>query len=161
MRIYKFLDTDSMGREDYDICGESYRELIRTCCKYSKTVSLRITNPKTMFQKELKKYQGPKEKNITYVYEHYYGKTMVNPPDVKYYRICPELCQLFIEISNSIFKWIYGWGYANPEDPVFYREDGSVFFSSLIHDGECILLPREGEDVSKIIAQANWISCEI
>lgn len=158
MKKYKFYDTDTTGWEEYDISGENFKELIRACGKYCKTLSLRITGPEVLFVEELDAYCVPKDKNITYVYEHYYyGLTAENQPDVKYYRVCPELCALLPRIADSIFKWINGWEYTNPEDPVFYRADGSLFFSSTIHEGECILTPREGEDVSSVISQEHWI----
>jgi len=71
--------------------------------------------------------------------------------------MCPELCELLLKITDSIFKWIDGWGFKNPEDPCFYRDDGSAFFTSVIHEGVVKLTPRENEDVSKIISNPLWI----
>ncbi|MBE6625537.1 MAG: hypothetical protein E7622_07885 [Ruminococcaceae bacterium] len=62
-----------------------------------------------------------------------------------------------MKITDSIFKWIDGWGFKNPEDPCFYRDDGSAFFTSVIHEGVVKLTPRENEDVSKIISNPLWI----
>lgn len=161
MIIYKFFDTDCTGREEYDISGEEYKELITTCCKYCEIMSLRFLSPQTSFINELDQFVTSEIKNITFIYEHYYRNIKPeNQPDVKYYRVCPELCELLLKIADSIFKWIYGWGYTNPEDPVFYRADGSVFFSSVIHDGECALTPRSTEDVSNIISKDHWILFE-
>ena len=47
-------------------------------------------------------------------------------------------------------------GFNNPENPVFYRENGSIFFSSLIHEGEITLTVNDGEDVSKITMINGW-----
>lgn len=161
MKKYVFYDTDITGQEEYDIAGEDYRELIQICCKYCTIVSLRITHAETSFVNELEKYRIPKDKNITFVYKHYYGISSKNPTEVKFYRICPELYELLLKISESVFKWIYGWGYTNPEDPAFYRSDGSVFFSSIIHEGECTLTPINGENISKIIEKGHWISSDM
>ena len=58
-------------------------------------------------------------------------------------------------MNDSIFKWMYG-KVKKPEDIAFYREDGSVFLSSVIHEGEDSLFPREGEDISAILDLDNW-----
>lgn len=48
-------------------------------------------------------------------------------------------------------------GFKNPEDPVFYRDDGSVFFSSIIHDGKCFLFPTDSENISDIVSSDHWV----
>ena len=73
-----------------------------------------------------------------------------------YYRVCDKLCDILLKTTNHIFSWLNGWGYENPEDPTFYREDGSLFFTSTIHEGECTLFVRD-EDVSEILANKLWI----
>lgn len=155
MDKYVFRDTDITGFEEYDIVGDDYKTLIDTCCKYCTVMSLYITDSKLNHLDELEKFRIPKNENIKFIYEHYGG----NPAywaSVKYYRVCPELKELLLKISDSIFKWLNGWGYKNPDDPTFYRKDGSVFFTSTIHDGECILMPKENEDVTGILSNKNW-----
>ena len=155
MKEYKFFDTDATGKEDYDIFGNDYQNLINICCKYCTTISFRIKNLEIACLAELSKFNIPKQKNILYVYNHYYDNNE-SQTDVKYYRICPDLNQILLKTTDSLFNWIYGWGFENPEDPVFYRKDGSVFFSSLIHEGECSLFPQKGEDISSIISTGLW-----
>ena len=79
------------------------------------------------------------------------AKTYYDGAYVKCYVVCDDLFNEMLEISDSLFKWIYGWGYTNPEDPTFYRDDDSVFFLSVIHDGECYLMPRVNEDVTAVV----------
>lgn len=161
MREYKFYDTDPMGLgwEEYDIVGDDYVDLIKTCCQYSKTLLLRISGEKINGISELERFRIFKSDNITFMPDHYYRITKCdkNPDEFRYFNICPELCDLLIHISNSIFHWIDGWGYCNPEDPTFYRGDGSVFFTSVIHDGVCTLTPREDECVDHIVEKEHWI----
>ena len=40
---------------------------------------------------------------------------------------------------------------------VYLSSDGSVFFSSVIHEGECTLHVRDDEDVSEIINNPLWL----
>ena len=46
---------------------------------------------------------------------------------------------------------MYGQGHKNPEDPIFYRADGSKFFLSVIHEGELELYVNDSEDISAIL----------
>lgn len=43
-----------------------------------------------------------------------------------------------------------------PEDLIFYREDGSVFFWSMLHEGLCIISCRENEDVKDVVSRRGW-----
>lgn len=156
MNEFVFLDTDITGTEDYDIKGRDYSNLINICCKYCTVLSFRIVNSEISFQKELEKFQIPRPENIKYVYRHYY-KNLENQSDIKYFRVCQELKDLLLEIADSIFELICGWDFKNPEDPVFYRDDGSVFFSSIIHDGKCFLFPTDSENISDIVSSGHWI----
>ena len=65
MKIYKFYDTDITGWEEYDITGEDYKELMRTCCKYSHTMSFTILDSDVVsYIYELEKFAIEKEENI-------------------------------------------------------------------------------------------------
>ena len=55
MSRYVFYDADVTGKEEYDICGQDYATLIKTCCKYCSTLSFRITHADTSFVAELEK----------------------------------------------------------------------------------------------------------
>jgi hypothetical protein len=57
-----------------------------------------------------------------------------------------------------MFAWT---GYIMPEDPTFYRPDGSIFFKSTTHEGELTLMPRGDEDVSNVLSSGRWIEKNI
>lgn len=161
MKRYKFYDTDITGREDYDIIGEYYKELIQICCKYCTVFSLKFTDPRTCFMKELEKYRIPIDKNAVIAYAHYYRELSIEyQKEIRFYKITPALCELLLHISDSVFHWSFAYGYHNPEDPVFYRSDGSIFFDSVIHEGYCTLMPREDEDIRSILSKGNWVLLE-
>ena len=161
MSAYIFYDTDYNGEEEYDISGKEYNTLIKICCKYCNTLSLRITHVDTSFVNELEKFAINKTNENNAVYQHYYGADMTSNclSEIRYYKICEELEKTLLLISDSIFKWIYGWGHTNPEDPVFYRHDGSVFFYSIVHEGKCALIPQTSENVEPIILNKRWLKC--
>lgn len=137
-RIYKFFDSDTSGTNELDICGNDYEKLIEMCCKYCAFFSLIITDPKSLLLEKLEEFQISHNDMISYNFEHYDKNSVI----IQYYRVSSDLCNIILENTESIFSWINGWGYNNPEDPTFYREDGSVFFTSTIHEGECTLYLR-------------------
>ena len=152
MKQYKFYDTDLYGVEELDICDEEYKYLIKICCKYSDKLSLRITNQNAILLEKLKPFISKEIFDCKSVYGHY-GNDFSN---INFYTVCDYLCEVIINNTKSVFEWINGWGYSNPEDPVFYRKDGSIFFCSIIHEGECTLLPRDDENVKEIISKKGW-----
>lgn len=78
----------------------------------------------------------------------------------RYYKACPEIKQWMLDAVGSIFEWIDGWGYKNPEDPYFYREDGSVLFFSSIHDLLLEVRYRDDEDVTRLLLTDALWSCK-
>lgn len=155
--VYKFYDWDSVANTECDIMGEDYKQLISLCCKYSTTMSVIIKNETESIYSQLQKFEISRPPKITYHYSNYgLGSLSDSQIGVRYYQVCTELCILLQSSFNSIFEWLHGWGYNNPEDPVFYRNDGSVFFSSIIHEGEITLSPLDAEDTSNITNSVSW-----
>lgn len=150
---YLFFDTDISGKEERDISGKDYENLIQTCCQYCSFFSLIVTNKDCSLLKELATHEIPKSEKISFQFNHY-GDDL----EIKYYRVSQQLCETILANTNTLFSWINGWNFANPEDPTFYRKDGSVFFTSTIHEGECSLMVKEDEDVSKITNDFRWVS---
>lgn len=157
MNQFKFYDTDAAGLADYDIEGEEYDALLDMCFRYCSMISMRITSDSVALPAILDNYRIPLTKNVLGAYAHYYRE--MSPKmrrEVHLFRLSPVIFEAIRGITDSIFKWIHGWGYTNPEDPAFYRADGSIFFSSVIHEGECTLTPRCGESVESIILRGHW-----
>ena len=156
--ILMFHDWNPVSNEEYDISGTEYCDLIEICCRYSSTVSFIIKNKDEPVCLLLEKFRIEKPKNINYHFKNYgLGELTNEEIGVLYYRVCPELNELMINDCDSFFEWINGWGYNNPEDPTFYREDGSVFLTSTIHEGEIKLTANEKEDVSLFVNDERWI----
>ena len=156
---YKFYDTNIYGNcnEEYDICGDEYKIFLNTCFKYSKYFSMTVkTSPCQPYDtKQLEEFE---EYRILPDEDFFESTGVYSSPyfEIRYYELCPKLFTLITKVTDSLFKWIDGKGYSNPEDPIFFREDGSVFFRSVIHEGYCELCVREGEDVLGVVDDNRW-----
>ena len=143
---YRFCDTDETGWDEYDIEGEDYRMLINVCSQYCSSVSFDIYP-----QYENAEYLMQIQKHLIKrdnTYKKVVGK--------RYYTVCPEMCDL-LKKEKNIFSWF--WEEKNPfhfENLTFYRNDGTVFFESITHEGECDLYATETEDISQIVSNELW-----
>lgn len=154
MERYCFYDTDiyETYEKNYDISNEEYRTLIKKLCSYSSEISLSFF------------------KGVNFPVEEKFAPFLIksdeqieekSPFVKKYFKVCPELCDLIVSEVNSIFSWIYSFGRDgepnNPEDISFYRNDGSLLFESITHDGVCFLTPRKNENFEDILSNIKWI----
>lgn len=160
--IYTFYDTDPNGHLELDIDGAAYYQLLSACFKYCTTFSMLVSqnlsnDPRI---KALEKYRLPVTKNVLDAYQHYGDCKNMNcvgaKSEIRHYMLNTETTGAILQFCDSIFKWINAWGYANPEDPAFFRENGSIFFSSIIHEGECTIYPKANEDISEVVAGNLW-----
>lgn len=168
LKKYNFYDSDwflgGNGDVEYDIRGEDFGKLLAICFRYSSCVAFCFRGF-FQFQDVLSPFEIERpacvaEKDVPGGYDYFYPKTGEKQcSHTRFYRVCPELYEVLLSISDSLFSWLYGRGHCKPEDPTFYREDGSVFFSSVIHEGECHLYLRGGEDASEILGISGWEEC--
>lgn len=78
----------------------------------------------------------------------------------KFYKACAETFRLLLEMADSVFQLQYNGEFQNPEDLAFFRDDGTILFTSCVHEGECSLFPKTDENISEVLAQGNWILTE-
>jgi hypothetical protein len=165
---YVFYAIEGYGEVEYDITGEELKNLWKICAQYSEYLSFSFMryHDTIAFEKELEAFRVSDMDVISRCmkhtgYYHWYLRLSVEERakflqnELKFYRVCPELLALLSQIAAGIFKFMDG-EYPNPEDPTFYRADGSVFLHSIIHEGEVYLCPREDEDVSSILSNPLW-----
>ncbi len=168
LKKYNFYDSDWLlggnGDVEYDIRGEDFGKFLAICFRYSSCVAFCFRGF-LQFQDVLSPFEIEwpacvAKKDVPHGYPLIIPRTgRTQLPHTRFYRVCPELYEALLSISDSLFSWLYGRGHCNPEDPTFYREDGSVFFSSVIHEGECHLYLRDGEDASEILGIPGWEEC--
>lgn len=160
MRVYKFYDSDITGHNELDISGEQYQQFLQVCFQYCATVSVLITPDFDGNIDLWDIYRIPVLPNVQNTYCHY-GVPSSKKPDwinrfeIRHYRLTAQMQKLIQSQTNSLFSWTYYYGYHNPDDLAFYRADGSIFFSSVVHEGECTLYLRENEDLSDILSQEH------
>lgn len=164
---YIFYDSDVSGNDAYDIQDSAYKELLNTCLKYCTSVSFcfRKAGFPLYWNNQMENYRIPVTQNVRLAYKHYgfsvWDTGFVDKYyEIHHYRLCEEVLQLIIQMSNSVFSWVSNNEHRKPDDPIFYRSDGSIFFSSTIHEGYCCLTPKNGEDISNVLATGNWVKQE-
>ena len=157
MKYYKFFDHDETPYREYDLSGKEYRDLIGLCFRYSDVLSFINCSPDKRIVKLIENDHISRPDYIR-TDNSLYGYGYLNDDEIglRFYRLGSEIMEMMLSETGSIFDWISGRGFNNPEDPVFYRKDGSIFFSSVIHEGEITLSVNDDEDVSSIISNAGW-----
>lgn len=162
MKKYVFYQWFDETTPEYDLNGEDYEALIDLCGKYSTTFALDVP-PKRDVQviDILEKFRIPKPDNITYKFDSMTcidlkANTAVDF-EIRFYKVTSELCSILKEVVFSVYEWIYGFeGLKNPGDPMFFRADGSPFFTSCIHEGDLFLHLRDNENADDVLKHCNW-----
>ncbi len=155
IRNFYFLDSSDNGLIEEDLLGKDYQLFLDTCFRYCSSVSFVLRQGHhaplrdVVVPAELDKFRIPTTRKVQAVY----GMTS----EAHHYRLCKESQQIIRNMSPSIFSWTCDWNHRNPEDIAFFREDGTVFFESVIHEGECYLRIRDDEDVSALVSDPRWV----
>lgn len=156
---YAFFDVDLITElEFYEIKGADYEELVKVCFRYSESLSMWFSSFLD-WGEQLKPYEINVDPNC---FEYAPPYDRISPPKndvgfhIHFYRICPELYHILMDHMHGIWD---GYNYEKPSDMHFYRADGTCFFRTDSHNGECFFYLREGEDVSSVVSKENW-HCE-
>jgi len=160
MNKYKFYDTDITGEAEYDIVGNDYFELLNTCFKYCSSFAVIVfDDDKEVISKlsSIEKYRislTPEVFAVNYYFDN--SDADCQKRHIRHYSLAPEVREWILGLTNSIFSWVLSDG--NPEDPSFYRKDGSAFMYGMLHEGELILTPLDNENVDDIISKEHWVT---
>lgn len=156
---YHFYGYDFFtGRGIYDLEQEHYWALLQLCLKYCSYFSILVA------EKSVEKMQIFESYSIEKPDFPYQNESLgdiiwggILRSRRQYYRVCDESIRLLYQLSTNIFE-LYDTGEHNfPEDPVFYRADGSVFFNSVIHEWECHLFPHKDENIDSVLQFGHWL----
>ena len=153
---YRFCDTDETGWNEYDIDGEDYRLLIDVCCQYCTSVSFDIypQYEDAEYLMQIQKYLIKREDTYRVVIKEF--ASCETGADKRYYTVCTEMCDL-LKKEKSIFSWYWEEkSLFHFENLTFYRNDGTIFFESITHEGKCYLYAKEAEDISSIVSNELW-----
>lgn len=165
---YSFYDTDKYGDEEYNIEGDDYFNLIKTCFKYSESVTFKVFKsnnnvdiiPSWMEQYRLEENlitskSNKPDRNLKKKY-----KSLAPIAETHHFILSDPVCEWMLSITDNIWGWSNFSNPPTPEDPQFFRADSSLFFSSISHDGECTFYPRAYEDISAIVSKKHWHKLE-
>jgi len=169
LKEYYFYDY-GVHDEEYELKEDAYKELLRICEKYCDAVSFKVWPfdefYEGMMPMDTKLMDGMEKFRIldSNKFQRIHSYSCIEHPRYapfavmqrKYYKVCPELMELLLNTTDDLFEWRRNSQFGRPEDPAFYRSDGSVFFSSIIHEGELKLTPREGEDITALLQLSFW-----
>lgn len=145
---YVFWDYDDETDKDLDIDGEAYAELIDVCFRYAEVFAVTYS---------LKGFHEVQHMGGS-VFQYCVAKKAILNGQIRcYFKCCQATKQYLLETDPCLFSWYWNekqHGYL-PENLTFYRNDGSVFFASETHEGQCYLYPRE-EDFSSVLNSEGW-----
>jgi hypothetical protein len=66
------------------------------------------------------------------------------------YKIISESMFNFLEYSEELWD-------RQPHDPIFLRQDGSVFFHAVLHEEEYSIYTQDYEDISDVLKFGHWL----
>ena len=161
MALYKFYNANTAGTQLYDICGTRYRRLLKACFLYSASVAMWVRADTELDMQHIASFRRKVTPPIKAHYDYYDDFTQgdtdrTNTFRLVRYLLTPDVKRFILNRTDSIFKWTCALGSDNPEDLVFFRPDGTVFFALYSQEGVCTLNPIEGEDISPILMDPHW-----
>ena len=156
--LYEFRDHDDFG-ERIPCSGHDLELLWGTCAKHAKYVSFVLEND------ELEHFPVLKEHLVTRDEHHWlsgiYNRQLRYSQDseVYFFNVTEKLLSGLFAIADDLWAFTHYYGFDNPEDPTFYREDGSVFFTAVTHEGEAEFTLREDENIDDFINSTECVDC--
>ena len=148
---FKWTDNET-HTEEYDMSGQDYINLLDTCFKYSQFFFFHYNKFEIIIPEWLNDYTVP----------------VSNIPAVQNYQYCYALNSMCIilnektiewirNVTDSMLSWVCTRNCKNPEDPVFLRDDLSLFFWSESHEGFFRIYVKDGEDINDILKTGLWV----
>lgn len=143
---YTFYARDYYSNSgSFTFTQEHYYDLINFCFKYGKYFSLVVWKDNTIGFDQLEKWRIPRPQ-ITFQNETFFENR-------RFYSCCEASYSFLLKATDTIFDFER----PNPEDIVFYREDGTVLLDSVAHEGECSIFPMYEENASKLLEHGHWL----
>lgn len=142
---FAFFNRDyilNCGEQNFS--GEHFSAVLLLCHQYCNWFSLAVTDETHPVLQELRTFLVPPSKA-----DDEKGK--------KYFILCKDTIHILEKHFSDFFEFQSNGDELVPEDPVFYRADGSTFLECCAHEGEVFLYPRQQEDVFSILSYGGWI----
>lgn len=137
---------------EYDLKGSEYSTFLGICARYSSVFSFRIYEGITSerWKQVLGSFQiaEPKWADVE--------EDTFPISERKWFWCNTESVVALQSLEDNLFNMKTLHGLTNPEDIVFYRENGSIFAYAETDEGECIVYPEIEEDISELIRNPHW-----
>lgn len=146
MKQYSFFSRDYFNNSGYfPISEEHYLSVLQHCFRYGKYLSLIVYRDNSPFVEELEQWSVPP-----------FQTECLNHQDMRrFYVACAQVQKIISAYNLLDYDEIFRENY--PEDPVFFRADGSVFFECIVHEGEYHFYPQGDEDIANILKFGHWM----
>lgn len=150
MYQYTFYTHDYFTNSgEYSITGKHYMTLLKHCFQFSGFFSIIIYNEKYWLLQKLEKWR---------IVDFPHQTVALTQISWRYfYKICPEMLGVILASKQNLFAFPKNSQEQHIGDPAFLRKDGTVFFDSVIREGEYSIYPRSEEDVGAILKFGHWL----
>jgi len=150
MYQYTFYTRDYFTNSgEYSITGEHYVTLLKHCFQFSDFFSIVIYNESYCLLQELEKWR---------IVDFPYPTVALTKIKWRYfYKICPEMLDAILASQHNLFGFPENSQEHHIGDPAFLRKDGTIFFDSVILEGEYNIYPHLEEDVGDILKFEHWL----
>ena len=141
-----------------DIDGQDYWVLLKTCFHYSSFFCLRYISDLNHYPSELCNSMCCLEPYQMFsVFQLQEPMLGAGCDRFTFYRCTPETLNILKRYATHMFAWnAYSENQKLPEDLIFFRKDGSVFFFQITHEKEAALFPRGRENVKPVVKKRGW-----
>ena len=150
MKQYTFFSRDYFSNSgNFSIAGDHFVVLMNYCFQYSSYLSFRTSQPDNRIIHELKKCQ---------IESSEIGCELENKHDRIFCNTSKEVYNTLMLCSSILLEDGYFRPAGYPEDIIFYRQDGSIFFEAINHEGEYSLFVSSEENVDAILKFGHWLA---
>lgn len=155
MNTFTFFARDFFENSgEFDISAEHYAVLLRHCFRYGKYLSLVVYDQRSPMLSRLEPWRVL---DLPFQTDNLYNIRMR-----RFYSACSEVHEIISSCNLLDYCGKLHYDCADsqvcmPEDPMFLREDGSIFFDSIVHEGEYSFYPRPDEDIGEVLQFGHWL----
>ena len=146
MKQYTFFSRDFFNNSgDFPISEEHYSSLLQHCFRYGKFLSLIVCRDNSPIVEELEQWRVPP-----------FQTERLNQQDMRrFYVACAQVQKIISSYNLLDYDEMLRENY--PEDLVFVRADGSIFFECIVHEGEYHFYPRDEENIADVLKFGHWM----
>lgn len=156
MSVFYFDDCDPINEDlAKDICGKDFIDLINYSMRYCTYFSVDFHIKYKIDNKLRPQLRRSEVFDLSLFHKSREQNCHLIPPQQEYsrhyYWLNNDTSELIVQLQDSLFNWELYSKYKMPENITFYRSDGSVFFTSITHEGFAYLYLNANEDMNHIV----------